>query len=97
MKKVRITISEVLLNNKKFIKLQFKDNGVGIDDRMKKMLLKQFFVKRDTFFRTGGIGINLTLELLRIYKGKIDIEDNIEGDQKIGTNFILWIPKANTT
>ena len=97
IKKIRIIISEALLDNKKFIKMQFKDNGVGINDKTKEMLLKQFFVKRDTFFRTGGIGVNLTLELLRIFDGKIDIVDNIKRDQKMGTKFIIWLPEANTT
>jgi len=45
---------------------------------------------------TKGMGFGLTLvkKLVKSYKGKIWVEDNVEGDYTQGSNFIILIPEA---
>ncbi|NHJ25556.1 MAG: sensor histidine kinase [Candidatus Lokiarchaeota archaeon] len=91
---IDILISELTELNKQFIKLEFKDNGIGIDDNRKKEILLESHSKSKNS-KGMGIGLSLVSNLINLYGGRMWIEDRIVGDSSKGSNFILTIPKIN--
>ena len=90
---IEINISRIKENGKTYVKLEFKDNGVGINDTRKKPI----FQKNDkkTIGSKGmGLGLSLVAKLLELCEGKIWVEDRIKGDYTQGSNFIIQIPEA---
>lgn len=79
-------------NNKKSIKFEFKDNGIGISDDRKNIIFAQ---GKDIKNKTEGMGLGLSLvkKIIESYNGKIWIEDRIKGDFTKGSNFIFLIPE----
>ena len=75
------------------ISLKF-DNGIGISDEFKETIFH-----RDHINTKGGkglgFGLSVVKKLIKIYKGKIWIEDRIEGKYPEGSNFIVLIPEFN--
>ncbi|MFX1410741.1 MAG: sensor histidine kinase [Promethearchaeota archaeon] len=90
---IKVSISEIIELNKKFIKLEFKDNGIGIDATDKYEILREGH-KKSKESKGMGIGLSLVAILLNLWEGKIWIEDRIRGDSSKGSNFIITIPKA---
>ena len=89
---ISIKVSEVDNGRNKFIKFEFTDNGIGIED-----LRKDNIFKRNSQISKGGKGMGLGLSLVKKiitnYNGKIWVEDKVKGDPSKGSNFILLIPK----
>jgi signal transduction histidine kinase len=90
---IEVSISEILEVNKKFIKLEVKDNGVGIAEKRKYEILQEDSIKSEES-KGMGIGLSLVAMLINLYKGKMWIEDRIRGDSSKGSKFIILIPKA---
>ncbi len=87
-----IKISIIELNKVNYVKLEFKDNGIGIPDfKKEKIFLDKY---KDLKGEKGmGIGLSLSTEIIKSYKGKIWMEDRIKGDYSKGSNFIILIPE----
>jgi signal transduction histidine kinase len=77
--------------DKNYIKMEFRDNGVGISDYRKKSIFERGKQKSQ---QTKGMGLGLSLvkKIIDNYQGKIWVEDRIIGDYKQGSNFIILIP-----
>jgi PAS domain S-box-containing protein len=90
---IEINISRVVENEKSHIKLEFKDNGIGINDTRKKLIFKKN-VKKSIGSKGMGLGLSLVAMLLDLCEGKIWVEDRIKGDYTQGSNFIIQIPEA---
>ncbi|KKK60363.1 hypothetical protein LCGC14_3025120, partial [marine sediment metagenome] len=90
--KILIKISRQIKNSKNFIKVEFIDNGIGVMNKNKEIIFKRGFQKEKG---TKGMGFGLTLvkKLMKIYDGKIWVEDKFEGDYTKGANFILLLPE----
>ncbi|MBY8984673.1 MAG: PAS domain-containing sensor histidine kinase [Candidatus Lokiarchaeota archaeon] len=89
---ILVNISEELLDNGSLVKLEFIDNGMGVPDERKSMIFKRG--NRELKGSKGmGIGLSLVKKILKIYKGKIWVEDKIQGDYSKGSKFILLIPR----
>ena len=87
-----IKISILELNKVNYVKLEFKDNGIGIQDFRKEMIFLNKY--KDLKGKKGmGIGLSLITEIIKSYKGKIWVEDRIKEDYSKGSNFIILIPK----
>jgi PAS domain S-box-containing protein len=87
---IEIEILKELLKGESIIKLQFKDNGVGIQDSQKLSIFKGSSVESQSFSRLG-LGLSLVKKLVENYNGKIWVEDRIKGDSTQGSNFILTL------
>ena len=90
---IEINVSRMKENGKTHIKLEFKDNGVGINETRKIPI----FEKNDTKSigsKGMGLGLSLVAKLLELCEGKIWVEDRIKGDYTQGSNFIIQIPEA---
>jgi signal transduction histidine kinase len=90
---IEINISRVLGKEKSQIKLEFKDNGIGINDAKKNLIFKKK-IKKSIGSKGMGLGLSLVAKLLELCEGEIWVEDKIKGDYAQGSNFIIQIPEA---
>jgi signal transduction histidine kinase len=74
-----------------YIKMEFIDNGIGIPDDRKEIILKRTSEGKRTV-KGMGIGLFTVNKIVKNYKGKIWVEDRIKGDPSKGSNFIILIP-----
>ena len=88
---ITIKISKEQKSGRNFIKIEFIDNGIGISDEFKETIFQKDHI--NTKGGKGlGFGLSVVKKLIKIYKGKIWIEDRIEGKYLEGSNFIVLIP-----
>ncbi len=92
--KVKIKISEARKEGNQYFKFEFRDNGIGINDQMKKIIFQKGYTAEK---RSKGMGLGLSLvkKIIGRYNGNVWVEDKVKGDYSKGSNFILLIPKAN--
>ncbi|MBY8983582.1 MAG: PAS domain-containing sensor histidine kinase [Candidatus Lokiarchaeota archaeon] len=92
--KINIVISRSEVEDTKFIKLEFKDNGIGILDERKKSIFQSEIIlgKKE---RGMGLGLSLVKKIVDSYDGKIWVENRVKKDYKQGSNFIVLIPEAS--
>ncbi|MFX0177806.1 MAG: PAS domain S-box protein, partial [Candidatus Hodarchaeota archaeon] len=90
---IEISISRLIENEKLYIKLEFKDNGIGITDERKRLIFIENYKKR-TESKGMGLGLSLVAKLLDLCEGKIWVEDRVKGDYTQGSNFVILIPEA---
>lgn len=90
---IKIIISEVLIEGKNFVKMQFIDNGVGVEDERKEVIFQQVSSREMSFKRTG-FGLSLVKKIIESYNGKIWVEDRVIEDHSYGSNFVIILQKA---
>ncbi|MFX1392211.1 MAG: MASE3 domain-containing protein [Promethearchaeota archaeon] len=90
---ILVKISREHLKNKSYLKMEFMDNGKGIDDNKKKGLFQKD-IRFDRSLLGMGIGLSLVKKIIDLFDGKIWIEDRIKGDYSKGCNFIILVPEA---
>jgi signal transduction histidine kinase len=90
---IEVSISEIREFRKNFMKIEFRDNGIGIDD-MRKIEILQEGHKKSKNSKGMGLGLSLAARLINLYQGTMWIEDRVMGDSSKGSNFIILIPKA---
>ena len=88
---ISIKISEAKLNEVNYVKLEFMDNGIGVQDFKKEKIFLEGY-KELKGEKGMGIGLSLITKIIKLYKGKIWVEDRIKGDYSKGSNFIVLIP-----
>jgi len=91
---VQIIISKEDKYGIKFIKMEFLDNGIGIDDKSKKLIFLKGY-KKDKNIRGMGIGLSLVKKIIESFNGKIWVENRIQDDYTLGSNFVVEIPELN--
>jgi len=91
---IQIKITKKKSENENYIKMEFLDNGIGVQDNKKKVLFKEGYrhLKRS---KGMGVGLSLISKILKSYNGKILVEDKVKGDYEKGSNFIVLLPEAN--
>ncbi len=91
---ILIKISGLKENGINYCKMEFIDNGIGIEDIRKKEI---FFRSSSERMNLYGIGLGLTLvnKIIEAYNGKVWVEDRVRGDYSKGSNFIILIPEVN--
>lgn len=90
---IEISISRVQEDEKTYVKLEFKDNGIGINDTRKKLIFTKK-INKSIGSRGMGLGLSLVAKLLDLCEGRIWVEDKIKGDYTQGSNFVIQIPEA---
>jgi len=88
-----IIISKIQKEGIKYLKIEFKDNGIGVTDVAKDIIFKGGY-KRDKKFRGMGLGLSLVKKILENYNGEIWVEDRVPGDYTKGSNFVILIPET---
>ena len=90
---VTIKISKHQEDSNNYLKIEFRDNGIGMPEKMKKSIFYKIYEKPKSFKRIG-LGLLLVREVVHSFNGIIWAEDRIKGDYKKGTNVVLLIPEA---
>ena len=87
---IQINVSEVYKGTEKFVKLEFKDNGIGIIDDRKKAIFERNYNKDKS---TGGMGIGLSLvkTIINSYDGQVRVDNRVMGDHTKGSIFIILL------
>jgi len=91
--RIWVKVSEVYKDDGKFVKIEFKDNGIGIiDDRKKAIFTRNY--KKDR--STGGMGIGLSLvkTIINSYDGQALVDNRVMGDYTKGSNFIILLKQS---
>lgn len=76
-----------------FVKIEFEDNGIGIQDYRKDKIFLEGY-KKLKGAKGMGVGLSLITKIINSYKGKIWVQDRIKGDHSKGSNFIVIIPEV---
>ncbi|NVM16849.1 MAG: PAS domain-containing sensor histidine kinase [Candidatus Lokiarchaeota archaeon] len=92
--KLWINISKVNQEGRNYIKIEFKDNGLGIIDDRKMTIFKRNYEKDRS---TGGMGIGLSLvkNIITSYGGQTWVKNRVKGDYSQGSNFIILLKEDN--
>jgi PAS domain S-box-containing protein len=90
---IAIDIIHSLSGDEKFWKLEFKDNGPGIPDEKKDRVFFDFEFGNE-YNHGSGLGLALVKEIILKSGGKVWVEDRIEGDLTMGSNFIFLLEKG---
>ena len=88
-----VRISKQYEDGVNYVKFEFMDNGIGIDDLKKATIFKEGY-KKEKGGKGLGFGLSLVKKIIAGYKGRIWVEDKIEGNHLKGSNFILLIPNS---
>jgi signal transduction histidine kinase/CheY-like chemotaxis protein len=89
---LEIKISKAIKEGKNYVKIEFRDNGIGVaDDRKAIIFEKGHRILKG--LKGMGLGLSLVKKILTIYDGKIWVEDRVRGDYNQGSNFILLMPQ----
>lgn len=88
---IEIIISVIDFFDNNYVKFEFKDNGIGIDDSRKELIFQGNHLNR-RHTKGMGIGLSLVAKLIKLYHGNIWVENRIKGDSTKGSNFIILIP-----
>ncbi|MHA2036188.1 MAG: ATP-binding protein [Promethearchaeota archaeon] len=90
---INVNISKYHSNEMDYIKLQFKDNAIGISDYRKKSIFEKGKNKKLNS-KGMGLGLSLVKKITESYNGVIWVEDRVKGDYKQGSNFIILLQEA---
>ena len=90
---IEVVGSVIDIHDKNYVKIEFKDNGIGIDDSRKEVIFQETHMK-SRHSKGMGIGLSLVAKLIELYGGNIWVENRIRGDSTKGSNFIILIPLA---
>jgi len=85
-KKLLITIGR----NKKYITMNFKDQGIGIAKSEQENIFKKFYRVENEFNKQGSVGIGLAFckEIINYMKGEI----TVVSEPGLGSEFIIQLP-----
>ncbi|MBD3211004.1 MAG: PAS domain S-box protein [Candidatus Lokiarchaeota archaeon] len=93
IKKLWIRVSKIQDKDKKYVKIEFIDNGIGISDERKKSIFLRKYTQNKS--KTGmGIGLSLVKKIINEYKGEISVQNRVEGEYQKGTNFIILLEQV---
>jgi PAS domain S-box-containing protein len=87
-----IKISRNSEKGQNYVKFEFLDNGIGIEDKKKRFIFKRGNGESKNS-KGMGLGLSLVSKIIDYYKGKIWVEDKVEGDYSQGSNFIILLPE----
>jgi len=88
---ITIRISEEEREGLNYLKVEFIDNGIGIEDSRKTTIFTRGS-KENNFVGGMGIGLSLVNLIVERFEGKIWVEDRFKGDSTKGSNFIVMLP-----
>ncbi|MFX1338176.1 MAG: ATP-binding protein, partial [Promethearchaeota archaeon] len=91
---ILIKISKEQKNNSNNIRIDFKDNGIGIEDARKDEIFLRAYNK-DKSISGLGLGLSLVKKIIETYDGQIWVEDRINGDHSKGSNFVIILQEAD--
>ncbi len=94
--KVEITvkISKEQEEGINYLKMEFLDNSIGVDDFRKKLIFLKGHIEGKGVHGLG-VGLSIVKKITESYNGKIWIQDRVKGDHSKGSNFVLLLPEVS--
>lgn len=86
----KIEIASYYIADQKMVGIDFKDNGYGMSEEVKKHIFDPFFTTKRG--QGTGLGLSITYGIVKKLKGKI----NFESKENIGTTFTILLPEEET-
>lgn len=86
----KIEIRSYYLSDQKMIGIDFKDNGYGMNEEVKKHIFDPFFTTKQG--QGTGLGLSITYGIVKKLKGKISFESR----ENQGTTFTILLPEEET-
>ena len=90
---IDIVITKAQKDNKKYLKLEFLDNGIGITDERKEWFFEES-IKKGKNGKGMGFGLSIVKKIIENSDGFIWVEDRVKGDPSKGSNFVVLLPEA---
>ncbi|AXP81642.1 Sensor histidine kinase TodS [Mariniflexile rhizosphaerae] len=84
---ISINILDELDTN--FVKIHFKDSGIGIPEEELKSIFKPFFQGSNNNKPSSGIGLHISKEFIDMHNGKVEVKSNN------GAEIIITLYKSN--
>ncbi len=88
---ISVKLSNFVKNDVAHLKIEIRDNGVGIPDKDKKSIFQRVYGKKRTL-EGLGLGLSLVKKIIDSYDGQIWVENNVKGNYKKGSNFVVLLP-----
>lgn len=86
----KIEISSYYLSEQKMVGIDFKDNGCGINEEIKKHIFDPFFTTK--LGQGSGLGLSITYGIVKKLKGKLSFTSKVNE----GTKFTILLPEEET-
>lgn len=88
---IGITLSRAFEDGRAYYKVTIEDDGPGISDELKSKIFIRF--QRDMAkARRKGIGLYLAKSVLESFRGRMWVEDRVQGDHTKGSRFVVMLP-----
>jgi len=91
---IAVRILKEQQNGISYVKMEFLDNGIGVDDSMKEKIFQRGYSKEKGVYGMG-LGLSLVRGIIESYNGMIWVEDRVKGDRSKGCNFIILVPEVD--
>ncbi len=91
---IGISVMTAYEENKMFYKIAVEDNGPGIPDDLKVKIFSRH-LRGNTKSKGSGIGLYLVKALVDSYKGRLWVEDRVQGDRSKGSKFVVMLPASD--
>ncbi len=88
-----VKISREPMDSINYLKMEFLDNSIGIDDFRKKLIFQRWYSEGKSVHGLG-FGLSLVKKIIETYNGKIWVQNRVKGDHSKGSNFVLLIPEV---
>lgn len=82
------TLTFHMTQKKDKVLISIKDNGIGIDPKIKPHLFKPFYGSHNFKEGSSGLGLAITQRIISLHTGKISYEESLSK----GTGFIVELP-----
>jgi len=86
---VKIRVTSSLTEDGEYLKIDFEDWGIGINDRLKESILTGI---DERVLRVSGVGLTLVKQIVDQYNGSISIEDRVQGNHSQGARVVVLLP-----
>ena len=90
---ISLNAEELIIEERRCLKLEVSDNGIGISKKDKNKIFDRFFKTQNSqsINQEGtGIGLSIVKELVEMHHGKIQVES----DLGLGSNFTIILPSG---
>lgn len=91
---VDVGIAESVQDKRPLWTVSVADHGPGIEDAAKVEVFTRFTRISGTAMGSSGLGLYIAKNLVESYRGKIWVEDRVNGDRSKGSVFKVALPKA---
>ncbi|TXT58290.1 MAG: putative Histidine kinase [Promethearchaeota archaeon] len=90
---ITVNLKKKIIEDQNYIKIEFIDNALGIREHRKKEIFERSITDLESRKR-GGLGLFLVSKIMKIFGGKIWVENRVKNDPSQGSNFIILLPES---